>query len=114
MSHHNANIVVKHARCHSEKINGVMLRQVCYTHLSITTKIVPLKRAFSFADALMTAYNLEIGRIKMTPRPVKNQSNGLGNSVSATGLVDSGFDSQSSHTNDCKLVFTASIQGIQL
>ena len=38
MSHHNANTVVKHARCHCEKIKGVILRQVCYTHLSITIK----------------------------------------------------------------------------
>ena len=104
MSHHNANTVVKHARCHCEKIKGVglILRQVCYTHLSITIKIVQLKRTFSFADAVMTAYNLDIGRInfRSTTRPEKNQSNGRVDSVSATGLGDSGFDSQSSHTND--------------
>ena len=50
----------------------------------------------------MTAHNLEIGRInfRLTTRPVKNQSNGRVDSVSATGSVDSRFDSQSSHTND--------------
>ena len=40
MSHHNANnTVVKHTHCHCGKI-GVILRQVCYTCLSITIKIV--------------------------------------------------------------------------
>ena len=102
MSHHNANTVVKHARCRCEKTKGVILGQVCYTHLSIAIKIVYLKRTFSFADALITAYSLENGRInfRLTTRPVKNQSNDRVDSVSATGSVDSGFDSQSSHTND--------------
>ena len=65
MSHHNANAVVKHKRCYCEKIKGVILRQVRYTHLSITIKIVQLEHTFSFADAFMKAcYDLEIGRIK--------------------------------------------------
>ena len=40
------------------------------------------------------------GILRLTTRPVKNQLNGRVDSVSATGLVDSGFDYQSSHTND--------------
>ena len=58
MSHLNANTVVKHTRCHGETRKGVLLRQVCYTYLSIFLKIVQLKRTFLFAD-----HNLEIGRI---------------------------------------------------
>ena len=54
----------------------------------------------------MAAYhNLEIGRtnFRLTTWPVKNQSDGRVDRASASGSVDSGFDYQSSQTNDLKI-----------